>query len=561
MAYYKDLREFVKFLEERGKLYRYRDPINKDTELIPFHRVQMRGLPDEERMAILFEKPVGAHGETYDMSVLVGVYAASEKILAWAMGCETYQEAIERFCHGMANPIPPRVVEDGPVHEEVHMGEELKELGLDEIPVPVEEVGFSGMVRVGMPMLTKDPETGDINLGTYNGFFRARDRIGAGIAVTRVTMLEHWKKHRDKGEDVPVAIIVGAVPAIMATGSARIVYGKPGLDELSVAGGIAGEPIELVRCKTVPLDVPAHAEMVIEGYLSTEVLEAQTPYGEYPGYMSVEMLMGPVMRVTAVTHRKNAMFTEVIVGLWPSDCNVVLAYGQNALLYHYLKYEHHLPVEEVYFPQEAGSFSMCLIRVRDGVSQETVNEILHTAIKHPRVQSKYYIAVDHDIDVRDNENFIWALTTRTQPKEDLELIEGGVGGGQLDPSLVPPGASRGHMIATGVREGEQLVPRQFSRMLINATRKWPYPPVALPQREYMERAVAMWKARADLPEPHLRWPWYGYTLGYWPEDLEEYAELIAQGEYRKVGELLEKLQQPVREEMIVSSHGSVWHRE
>ena len=548
MAYYKDVREFVSFLEERGALYRFREPINKDTELIPFYRVQMRGLPDEERKTILFERPVSADGRTYDMSVLVGAYAASEKILAWAMGCETYQEAVERFHQGLVNPIPTRLVDDGPVHEEVHTGDDIRELGMDEIPAPVEEVGFSGIIRFGMPMLTKDPDTGIINLGSYNGFIRDRDRIAAGISPTRVAVTEHWRKYRERGEDLPVAIIVGAVPAIVAAASTSIPYGQPGLDELTVAGGIAGEGIEVVRCKTVPLEVPAHAEMVIEGYISSEVVEPRTPFGEYPGYMSAEMNMIPVIRVTAVTHRKSAMFTSVIVGMWPSDSNMVSSFGKHALMYHYLKHEHHLPVAEVYFPQQGGAFALCVIRMEEGVTPEIVDKILHTAAEHPTLHPKYYIAVDSDINVRDSDNLLWALAFRTQPKDDIEIITGGVGGGLLDPSAAPTGSGRGLMTSLGVQEGGRTVIREYSRTLINATRNWAYPPVALPKKEYMERALELWKARGDLPEPHMRWPWHGYTLGYWPEDLEEFAELIVQGEYRKVGEMMEKLQQPVTED-------------
>ena len=548
MAYYKDLREFVRFLEERGKLYRYKDPIDKDTELVPFHRVQMRGLPDKERKVLLFEKPVGADGTTYDMSVLTGIYAATEQLLAWGLGCETHQEAVERLYHALANPIPPKLVEDGTVHEEVHTGAELKELGLDEIPAPGEEVGFSGMVRFGMPVLTKDPETGAINLGAYNGFFRDRDRLAAAIAPSRMGMVDHWRKHREKGEGMPVAIIVGAVPAIMVASGAPIPYGKPGLDEFSVAGGIAGEPIELVRCKTVPLEVPAHAEMVIEGYVSTEVMEPCSPFGEYPGYMSVNSSMLPVIEVTAVTHRKNAMFTNIIVGMWPSDCNVLSSFIRSALMFHHLKYEQRLPVEEVYLP-ESGAYAICMIRVQEGVSQEGVNEILHAAARY-RIRSKYYIAVDHDLDVRDHDNILWALAFRTQPKDDLEFVSGG-GGGSLDPSGAPVGSGRVVNNSTSGIVEDRASEEAYARVLINATRSWAYPPVALPQREYMERALELWKARKELPEPSMRSPWYGYTLGYWPEDLEEYGELIAKGEYRKVGELMEKLQQPAQEDVLV----------
>ena len=97
-------------------------------------------------------------------------------------------------------------------------------------------------------------------------------------------------------------------------------------------------------------------------------------------------------------------------------------------------------------------------------------------------------------------------------------------------------------------EGDAAAERLRRESLGHATRRWAYPPVALPKKEYMERALELWKARGDLPEPHMRWPWYGYTLGYWPEDLEEFAELTIQGEYRKVGEIMERQQQPVTED-------------
>jgi len=558
MEPHKDLREFIAFLERRGKLYRYREPINKETELIPFHRVQMRGLPEEERRAVLFENVVGADGRKYEMSALVGCYAASEQILAWGMGCETYAEAIGRFHQGLLHPIPVKMVKDGPVHEEIHVGDDLKKLGLDELPAPVEEVGLGGMVRTGMPMITRDPETGVTNMGTYNGFFRARDRMAVGISPTRIPVSEHWRKARQRREKLPVAILVGMTPVLMATSSAEVPYGMPGLDELTLAGGISGRPVEMVRCKTIPLEVPANTEIVIEGEILPDVLEPRLPFGEYPGYLSAEMNLIPVMQVTAITHRRNAIFTPIIVGMAPSDCNVVWGYAHNALMLHYLRYEHNLPVEEVYYPQEAGAVILCLIRVKDGVGPGVVNQILQVAAGHPGIRSKYTIAVDYDINLRDQEVVMWALATRTQPVEDLTIVRGG-GAGGLDPSSILTGSDRGRMSSTGAGSGPAPAGREYSRVLINAVRKWPYPPVALPEKEYMEHALRLWVGRKDLPKPRLRAPWYGYTLGHWPEDLKEYGDLIAKGEWLKVGEMTLKLQQKVGEDVLPASRTAPEH--
>jgi 4-hydroxy-3-polyprenylbenzoate decarboxylase len=544
MEYFRDLREFVKLLEERGKLYRYREPIDKDADLIPFHRVQMRGLRDDQRTAILFEKPVGKNGRTYDMSVLVGCYAASEELLYWGLGCENHIEALERFHGGLVHPIPPVVVKDGPAQEEVHTGDELRRLGLEKIPVPVEEPGFSGMVRTGLPILSKDPETGTINMGTYNGFFRARDRIAMGGGTGRTVMRVHWPKAKAKNQPLPVAIVIGCDPAFMAASSAEISYGEPGLDEITLAGGIAGRPVELVRGKTIPLDVPARAEMIIEGTISPDpMVEPRLPFGEYAGYMIAEMSLAVVINVTAITHRKNAMFTPVIVGMAPSDCNVVWGFVHGGLVYHHLKYKHGLPVEEVYFPQEAGADGICLIRAKNGATQDEVNQMLRLAAKHRK--QKFIIAVDEDIDVKEHENVFWAIFSRTQPMEDvvIEVIGGTRGGGGHDPSRYPIEANRGRSLNQEFATGEG----PNSTVLINATRKWAYPPAALPAREYMERAVQNWRSRKELPEPHLRQPWHGYELGYWPEELKEYARLIAQGEWLKVGEMTAKLQKKLSE--------------
>lgn len=230
MGYYRDLRELVVELERRGKLWRIPEPINKDTELIPFFRLQLRGVPAEERKAILFEHPVSATGQTYGMSVLAGVYGASREIHLLGMGCASAEELQERWHQGIAYPLEPTMVADGPVQEEVHLGPELEELGLAALPVPVEDPGFSGMIRTGTPMVTRDPVTGKRNAGCYNAFFRSRTRMAAGIGSNRQSF-QHWLAARKRGELCPVAVVVGPTPNFMAAGSGPV---PPDMDEYEI---------------------------------------------------------------------------------------------------------------------------------------------------------------------------------------------------------------------------------------------------------------------------------------------------------------------------------------
>src|SRR5438552_5688434 len=215
MAYYRDLREFVALLEQKGKLWRYSEPIDKDTELIPFHRLQLRGVPAEERRAILFERPIKAHGMQYDYSVLAGVYGGSTDIHVLGLGCNSPAELLERWHQAVTHPIDPVVVADGPVHEVVITGAELEKLGLEGIPAPVEEPGFSGMIRTGTPMLTRDPVTGKRNAAAFNAFFRSRTKMVGGFGDYRQSF-QHFLENRKEGQQCPVAMVVGCLPNLMA---------------------------------------------------------------------------------------------------------------------------------------------------------------------------------------------------------------------------------------------------------------------------------------------------------------------------------------------------------
>jgi len=533
-----DLRHLIRRFEERGQLYRFVEPVNKETELFPLFRVQQRGLPDADRKVLLFENVVGAKGERYDMPCLVGAYGASDEILLTGLECESYIEALERWHKARERPIDPVLVDRGPVQENVLVGDDLKNRGLDIFPAPVEEVGFSGMLRTGVPMITRDPVTGVRNVGTYNAFFKARDRMQAAIGPNHDAMVHHWQAARQRKEGVPIAIVIGCdVPTFMA-GSAAVPYG---VDELAVAGGFMGSPIELVRCRTIPLEVPAYAEAVIEGIMSTEVVEPRLPFGEWPGYVHSDLTVRPIFQVTAITHRTGAIFTAVPVGMPPCDNTAAWGFAHAAELFHRLKYEHELPVEEVYYPDAGGGGAFCVIRVAESATHDEVRDAIRLLEQRGGSDpTKYTILVDHDIDVHDPDCLLWALSFRTARLRDFTFVPTRAGG--LDPSGSPAGSGHGTLRA----EGDEP---DFTRVIINATRKWAYPPVALPTRPYMERALELWAQHTDLPKPHMRQPWYGYTLGYWSDELQRFADMMIRGEYLEVGREMEARHEQVRDEM------------
>lgn len=514
--YYTDLRAFVQELETRGKLYRWKRLINKDTELMPLMRLQYRGLPDETRQAFLYENVADAKGRRYEMKVITGVYGSSRQILALGMGCKGPEEIYEKWHYALDHLTAPVTVDRGAAQEAVITGAELQKSGLTRLPAPVEEPGFSGGIRVTAPCITKDPETGIRNVGMYSGHFRAPDRFLAGIARVHDAMLYHFPVARRLGEPLPVAIVLGTLPDIAYVAAANLPYG---VDELAVAGGIRGRPVEMVRCKTIPLEVPAEAEIVIEGELSTEETEREAPFSDYPGYLMAERHHKQVVKVKAITHRRDAFFTAILVGLPPSESNGISRTCREMMLYNYLKYGCGLSeVLEVCCPEMGGGWNWWVIRLRK-THPSKPNQALQAASSMGST-NKVIIVVDEDIDPKDPDMVMWALSFAMQPHRDVHIITGRTP--LLDPSAYP--------LMSKPEERSFPPPVGCSGILIDATRKGPYPPVGLPKRAFMERALELWDGEG-LPALKLKTPWYGYPLGLWKAEDDELADGVTKGRY------------------------------
>ncbi len=521
MSYHKDLREYIKVLEKKDKLLRIKREINKDTELHPLVRWQFRGgLSEEERKAFLFENVVDVKGKKYSVPVTVGAYAASKYIYAIGLDCDP-EEIPAKWEHALSHPIEPVFVSDAeaPVHEVILTGDQFKKegSGFDEFPVPISTPGFDCAPYLTCAnWVTKDPETGIQNIGNYRAQVKARDRLGVNMGGGQDGVL-HWRRCKERGISLEAAAVIGPPPVIAATAAAKVTRG---VDEHTIAGGLAGEPIHVVRCKTVDIFVPAEAEIVIEGKFSTEFMEPEAPFGESHGYMNPRQL-GYIFEVTAITRRTNYIFVSWMSQLTPSESSVIKRDALNASFYQYLKTECRIPSINRVVMHEPTNLRKTIILQMKKPSQQDAWRALHAVIdRYPDV-GKIAIAVDDDIDPDNMDSVFWAMSYRMKPHEDLDIVRH---------------RSKGHGPPFPL-DGRPVLSLDDSALLINATLKEPFPPVSLPKKEFMDRAKQIWE-ELGLPELKPQSPWFGYSLGQWSDELEEDAQLALKGEHYATGEKL-----------------------
>jgi 4-hydroxy-3-polyprenylbenzoate decarboxylase len=407
----------------------------------------------------------------------------------------------------------------------VHLGERLLEHGgLDEFPVPISTPGYDpSPYFTAASWVTRDPETGIRNLGVYRAQVKSPIRAGVHFGDINRHGYVHWRKCKEKGIPLEVAIMIGGPPSIGYAGISKL---PADFDEYAMAGGIAGEPLELVKCKTVDLEVPAHAEIVVEGELTTEELELEAPFGEAVGFVGMTEMM-PYMTVKCITHRKNPIWLAFMSQFPPSESSKIRQHGNEAVVYKHLRHDLNLPhVLSVAFHEGAGSNVYAVIQMQKPDQAEVWRAL--EAAGERFVPTKVIIAVDEDINPRDADAVNWAVGLRAQPHRDCRIVQHRTSN-LLDPSL----ENQDDLIKR--RQATYPEKPEASRLLINATLKWPYPPVSLPKKEFMEEALRLWQ-QEGLPPLKLKEPWWGYSLGYWTDEYDEWADLAVKGEYYQTGE-------------------------
>ena len=335
---YPDLHDHIRALDAAGLLVTVDRPINKDTEMHPLVRWQFRGgIEEKDRKAFLFTNVTDSKGHKYDIPVAVGVLAANREIYRIGIGCKL-EEIDERWVKAAQNPIPPRIVDNAPCHEIVIEGKDLDKPGngLDGIPLPISTPGWDIAPYTTLSQyITKDPDTGIQNLGNYRGMVKSPRRLGMNPSLElRPGIYNHWEKLRERGfKKLPCAVVLGAPPCVTFASVQKL---PETVDELYIAGALVGSPLNVVRAKTVDLLVPAEAEIVIEGFIDTEYLEPEAPFGESHGHVNLQEF-NAYMDVTCITRRRDAVLTSIISQVTPSESSLIKRIGMEPLFLNFLR--------------------------------------------------------------------------------------------------------------------------------------------------------------------------------------------------------------------------------
>ena len=517
---YPDLHEHLEALERAGLLITVDRSIDKDTEMHPLVRWQFRGgIEEPDRKAFLFTRVTDAKRRKYDIPVAVGALAASREIYRIGMGC-ALDGINETWNRAMAKPIAPRIVENAPCHEVVIQGSDLDKpgMGLDGLPIPISTPGWDIAPFTTLSQyITKDPDTGVQNMGIYRGQVKAPRRLGMNPSLElRPGIYTHWEKMKARGEKLPAAVVLGAPPCVAFTSAQKV---PEALDELHVAGGLVGTSINVVKAKTVDLLVPAEAEIVVEGYIDTEYLEPEAPFGESHGHVNLQEY-NAFMEVTCITRRKNAILTSIISQVTPSESSLIKRVALEPLFTHHLRNTLGIQgVKRVSMHEPLTNLRKVVVLIMDRKAPRTeIWRALYGAAAWNRAAGKYVVAVNEDIDPDNADALLWAMSYRANPALDLQILQH---------------RDQGHGPRSKRNDGED------ASVLIDATMKEDFPPISLPKREYMERAKKIWE-ELGLPKLKPESPWFGYSLGEWPDELERAAELAVKGDYFETGELLVK---------------------
>ncbi len=464
---YTDLREFMSKLEASGKLRRVSEQVDKDWEIAAVARVAFQSFPDPVRTALLFENIKG-----YDTPVVLGVNGGSRSIYCMALECEP-GDVQRKWSDSELRPIPPVLVDKGPVQENVFKGEQAD---ITRLPIPTWTVGEdpSPYITAGC-VVTKDPDSGIRNVGTYRVQIKEPRKLGLFINYLQGGR-EHVEKNNRAGRPTPVAIVMGTDPVIGLVSVSRV---QSDMDEFAVAGRLRGEAVQLVRCQTVDLEVPATAEVVIEGIIRANELEDEGPFGEYTGYMG-PAAMSYVVDITCITHRNKPIVQAFLSQMPPSESSCIRSIGRESTLLKHLKEDLRLPVRDLHLLEHGGAAAYLVVSIKKTHPAQPRTVMCACWAYAPQF-GKFTVVVDEDIDVRDANEVNWAMSFRVQPEADT-FIMSGTAAVSLDPSQA----------AEQVRQ-EESTRRMSSKLGIDATRKHKYPPLALPPREHLARVRSEWK--------------------------------------------------------------------
>jgi len=477
---YDDLRDFIRALEKAGELKRIPFEVDPYLEITEFaDRSVKSGGP-----ALLFEKPKGS-----DVPVLINAFASMHR-MEIALEVSSVEEVAAQISELLAMQKPegllgklkmlpklaelgnifPKMVSSGPCKEVIRR---QGEFDLKYFPIlhcwPQDAGRF-----ITLPMVfSRNPDTGKRNCGCYR--LQVFDGATTGMHwQTHKQGAEHYRRLRAAGgtKRMNVAVAIGADPATMYS---AILPLPPDLDEMMIAGFLRGKPVEMVKCETSDLEVPANSEIVLEGYVELGELRREGPFGDHTGFYSLDDDY-PVFHITCVTHRKKPIYATTIVGPPPME-DFYMGKAIERIFLPLMRLQ--LPeIRDISMPAEGIFHNLILVSIRKSYPGHA-RKVMHAIWGLGQAMfSKCIVVVDEDVDVQNSGEVAWKALNNIDPERDIQFVMGPVD--SLDHS--------------------SRLPNYGSKMGIDATKKWPeegfmrpWPDVIRMPDEVRARVAALWK--------------------------------------------------------------------
>jgi UbiD family decarboxylase len=444
-----DLREFIRQVDGLGELRTARgaDPhleIGAVTDMAQ-HR--------KDGPAVLFDDIVGFPSGHRVFVNAMGSRNRSAMVLGLPAGLEN-RELVPLWRERMRaiKPCPMREVDDGPLFENVRRGDDID---LAKFPVPVWHERDGGQyIGTGVINVMRDPDSGWINVGSYRVMLQGPREVTIYISPGKHGRMMR-DKHAARGELMPVAIVFGMDPLLLMVGGNELAYG---VNEYEYAGGIRNEPTAVIRGPVTGLPIPASAEIVVEGYLDPQRTAMEGPFAEWTGYYAGDPHPEPIVRVEALYFRNDPILLGSLPGKPPAEYTCYRALMRSALLWEQLEGAGLPGVTGVWCHEAGGTRMFVAVSIKQGYAGHA-RQVGHAVVSSQAgaYAGRYVVVVDDDIDVADLDDVIWAMCTRSDPAESIDVVRH-AWSTPLDPRIPP----------------EQRERKDFtnSRLVIDATRPY-----------------------------------------------------------------------------------------
>lgn len=422
--------------------------------------------------AVLFNHVKNVKGESSEFKLATNIFATRKKC-AVALDLPSYKYRMEvglQYAKRQKNLIKPEIISKGkaPAKDVIRVG---KELDICNLPV-VTHHDMDGQPYFTTAVVAADPDSGLHNSSHHR--MLVKGKVSTGIYMSPRHLWNYYVRAESRGNTLPIAQVIGHHPAFYL-GSEQLLHGI-GVDEYEVIGGILGEPLRLVQSETFGqnLMVPADAEIIVEGEILPKIREAEGPFGEFTRYYGPQR-WSPKVKVTAITHRKNAIYQNIFVG-HPDTANLGGIPKEGGV---FAQVKASIPTASaVHFPVSGCCRFHCYISIDKKIEGE--GRVAGLAALPLFDELKHVIVVDSDIDVFDERDVLWAVATRVQADESIDIIRH-ARGGTLDPS--------------------QIHRTEGSKLIIDATKPLDRPfeaKLMVPERVMKRLKIHDWISKEDL---------------------------------------------------------------